>query len=72
MRTLFILIAFIICIFILLLILYIKFGLFKKFFHDILGYHMPTNERGFDGCSPVSKCKYCGKEILQDSQGNWF
>lgn len=53
-------------------ILYVGFGIGKSFFHDILKWHMPTYDRVFDGCSMHSYCKYCGKEIMQDSQGNWF
>lgn len=53
-------------------ILYHVFGCFKRFYHDVLGWHKPTDEREFDGCSPHSRCKYCGKEIMRDSQGNWF
>lgn len=55
-------------------ILYKKYGLFKKFFHDLLLWHEPakSEKQFFDGCSIHSICKYCGKEIMQDSQGNWF
>ena len=54
--------------------LYLKFGLFKKFYHNILGWHKPIDENDsrFDGCNVHNTCKYCGKEIIQDSQGNWF
>lgn len=41
-------------------------------YHDIMGWHKPNEKIGFDGASFTSKCKICGKEILQDSQGNWF
>lgn len=55
-------------------ILYFKLGWFKKFFHDLLLWHQPAKceEQSFDGCSIHSICKHCGKEIMQDSQGNWF
>lgn len=46
--------------------LYIWFGLFKFWYHDFLGWHRP------DGSSRHTRCKYCKKDILQDSQGNWF
>ena len=26
----------------------------------------------FDGCSLHSTCSKCGKEVMQDGQGNWF
>ena len=44
----------------------------KKLGHDVIGWHLPSEEKTFNGCSFVSKCKFCGKEILQDWQGNWF
>lgn len=46
--------------------LYFKFGFLKCFYHDILGWHRP------DKHSKRDICKYCGKDIMQDSQGNWF
>ena len=49
-----------------------KGKIFKRFYHDLLEWHIPNNEEGFDGCSFTSTCKICGKEIMQDSQGNWF
>ena len=42
------------------------------FFHDIIGWHYPDDSSSFDGCSVHSHCRYCKKEIMQDSQGNWF
>ena len=54
-------------------ILYLKTGLFKFFYHDMLGWHQPDNSpEWFDGCSTHSVCKHCKREIMQDSQGNWF
>ena len=53
-------------------VLYLKFGIGKHLYHNILGWHMPNGTEGFDGCSCHSICKYCGKNIMQDSQGNWF
>ena len=38
-----------------------------------LGWHNGTG--GFieyDGCSIHAICSVCGKEVMQDSQGNWF
>ena len=49
-----------------------KGKVFKQFYHNILEWHLPNEEQGFDGCSFHSTCKFCGKEIMQDSQGNWF
>lgn len=53
-------------------IVYCCTGVFKKFYHDILGWHQPINKQGAIGCIFTSKCKHCGKDIMQDSQGNWF
>lgn len=53
-------------------ILYIKFGWFKKIYHDILHWHEPDQSIIYKGLNTHSKCKYCGKHIMQDSQGNWF
>lgn len=53
--------------------LYSSFGIFRIFFHDVLGWHKPSNGiESFDGVSLHATCKYCGKDIMQDSQGNWF
>lgn len=53
---------------------YLSKGWFKWIFHDVLLWHEPdeTKPTTFDGCSQHAKCKYCGKDIMQDSQGNWF
>lgn len=53
-------------------ILYKTTGRFKRFYHDVLQWHEPVNEFGWNGCSMCSCCKYCGEEIMMDSQGNWF
>jgi hypothetical protein len=62
----------IITIFLISTLLYFAFDVGKWFYHNILGWHKPTKEISFDGCSKCSTCKICSKEILQDSQGNWF
>ncbi len=50
-----------------------KGRVFKWFYHNILGWHLPSDKlQEFDGCSFHAHCKICGKEIMQDSQGNWF
>jgi hypothetical protein len=41
-------------------------------FHDILGWHRPGGDYFFDGANVHAHCRICGKEIIQDSQGNWF
>lgn len=43
-----------------------------KFYHDFMGWHIPDDSLSHDGCSFHSRCKICGKDIMQDSQGNWF
>lgn len=42
------------------------------FFHGLLGWHKPDEQKSFDGCSTHSYCRFCGREIMEGSQGNWF
>lgn len=50
-----------------------KGKIFKQFYHNIMGWHLPSDEpQKFDMCNIHAKCKICGKSIMQDSQGNWF
>jgi len=40
---------------------------------DILGWHNGrAGIQRFDGCSIHAACSKCGKEVMQDSKGNWF
>ena len=46
-----------------------------KLTHDLLGWHQPIKGSEYLPHMDISLhaiCKYCGKRILQDSQGNWF
>ncbi len=53
--------------------LYFAFGFLKFFYHDFLGWHAPKGQYQWsDGCSARAVCRHCGKDIMQDSQGNWF
>lgn len=45
---------------------------FQHFLCNVLGDHKPVDEIRVGLCNLTSKCIYCGKEIAQDSQGNWF
>ncbi len=54
-------------------LLYLTFGWFHFWFHGVMRWHQPDDSPEWsDGCSTHSKCKWCGKDIMQDSQGNWF
>ena len=54
-------------------IFYHNYGAFKFFYHDFMGWHYPDDQpTKYDGCNVHARCKHCGKEIMQDSQGNWF
>lgn len=66
--------AALISIFMLGSLLFLSLGWFKCFYHDVLLWHRPAKgeKQTFDGCSIHSICKFCGKAIIQDSQGNWF
>ena len=59
-----------------LLVLVIGAALFNRYlprwFCDKLAWHMQGTELAFDGCSMQSVCPRCGKQVMQDSQGNWF
>lgn len=44
----------------------------RKFLCDVLGWHKPSDCIDIHGVIITSKCKYCGKPIIRDSQGNWF
>jgi hypothetical protein len=40
---------------------------------SVFGWHNgKKGPRSFDGCSLHATCSKCGKEVMQDSQGNWF
>lgn len=72
---LFVKILFVIFVFIWFLgIMYLLTGHPRFIYHDILGWHEPDKNAKIwnDGCSFRCRCKHCGKEIMQDSQGNWF
>ena len=45
-----------------------------KIYHDLIGWHLPNYDKGIkrDRVNTYAICKHCGKEIMQDSQGNWF
>ena len=47
-------------------------GKIRKFMCEVLGWHKPADKIVYDGCNRGSICRYCGKRIIQDSQGNWF
>lgn len=55
-------------------IIYNATGFGKRFYHNILKWHKPDSKASlsFDGCSFHSICEHCGKDIMKDSQGNWF
>lgn len=44
----------------------------SKFFCKVLGWHKEPEETTYDGLTFKGKCSRCGKEVMQDSQGNWF
>ena len=49
------------------------FKVMTWFYHGILGWHKPDDgDEYYDGCSFHSRCRFCHKPIMQDSQGNWF
>lgn len=43
-----------------------------KFFCKYLGWHKEPKDIRIEGVNFKGKCPRCGKEVMQDSQGNWF
>ncbi len=40
--------------------------------HNMLDLHQPDGSRKlYDGCAVYSKCRWCGKEIVMNEEGNW-
>lgn len=53
--------------------LYDRFvGFESQWFCKKMGWHLAPKQQGFDGCSMNGCCPRCHKEVMQDSQGNWF
>lgn len=44
----------------------------NKLFCNFLGWHLQPKKVSCDGASLGGNCPRCNKEVLQDSQGNWF
>jgi hypothetical protein len=48
-------------------------GWIRKFLHDTLGWHDgKLGPKWSDGASTHAACSQCGREVMQDGQGNWF
>lgn len=40
---------------------------------DVFGWHNGSGGAKYhDGCSFHARCSKCGREVMLDSQGNWF
>lgn len=46
--------------------------MFRSFLCNVMGWHSPGRTVTTFGIIQESKCKYCGRRIMLDSQGNWF
>jgi hypothetical protein len=46
----------------------------KQWLHDKLEWGFPQSNHpiGGDGFQPTYECRFCSKELAQDSQGNYF
>ena len=44
----------------------------NRWFCNKMGWHLTPKLQGFDGCSFTGICPRCNRNVLQDSQGNWF
>lgn len=56
------------CFWVLIMIAHI----FPKVGHRLFGWHKVTQISGFDGASSHGTCTICGKDCMQDSNGDWF
>ena len=56
------------------MIIYKQFGYFKKFFHDICGFHVADESKyiSIDACSVYAICKYCKKHIKKDNSSTFY
>ena len=43
-----------------------------RFACNTMGWHIPPRNRWTAGINTKGLCERCGKEVMQDSQGNWF
>lgn len=43
-----------------------------KWFCDHIGWHKTPLAQHFDGCSIGGKCPRCGRNVLADSNGDYF
>lgn len=59
-------------IFILLLIIDFFCTTKGKFFCRFFGWHKRPKRINSKGINLIGKCPRCGKEVIQDSQENWF
>lgn len=73
MKVIIIMLLVVLFVFVFSALFYQWIGLFKSFYHDKLGWHMPKKEETrIEGYTETSICKHCDKRIMKDSQGNWF
>ena len=58
---------------VLLMVLTLNNKRLPKYFCTHFPYwHLPPEKVGFDGCSMTGTCPRCGKNVLCDSNGDWF
>ena len=51
--------------------LYHRYGYGKRIYHNLLGWHLPVEQRQDWKGTLYSQCKYCSRDIFQDSRGTW-
>lgn len=44
----------------------------RKILCNLFGWHKPNYCITVSGINLKSICRYCGKPIMRDTQGNWF
>ena len=71
----YIILALIVCVWFMgVVCLFTEGDIFGGIFHRCMSWHFPdyNKPQSFDGLSMGARCRFCGKPILMDSQGNWF
>lgn len=52
--------------------LYVTFGLFKRFFHDFVGFHLPDDRKVWlKGDRRHCRCKVCDRILILTDDGGW-
>lgn len=57
---------------VLLILLAISRIINNKWFCKTFGWHKAPKQKNLEGISLKGTCPVCAKDVMQDSEGNWF